>query len=268
MISNAPSLNSSMAATSQGAFPVLGVRVDALQIPDVIQFMEASIHARQPTHYIAVTGMHGVTEALHDSSFRRILNQASLNVPDGYPLVVLGRRKGFRLARRVYGPELMYSFCHNTAHRGYRHFFYGGAPGVADDLARRFVDQFSGLRSVGTLSPPYRRLLPDEEAQICETINSARPDVLWVGLSTPKQEKWMAGFRERLRVPVMVGVGAAFDFHSGRLNQAPAWMRENGLEWCFRLFQEPKRLWRRYLLGGSEFVFNVALQELGLRKFD
>jgi N-acetylglucosaminyldiphosphoundecaprenol N-acetyl-beta-D-mannosaminyltransferase len=249
-------------------FLVLGVHVNAVQIPDVISKMEAWVAHREPVHYIAVTGMHGITEALHDADFRRILNQASLVVPDGYPLVVLGRRKGFPLARRVYGPELMVTFCRETASRGYRHFFYGSAPGVAEDLSQRFVAQFPGLLSAGAFSPPYRPLRPDEEAAICNTINAAQPDVLWVGLSTPKQEKWMAAFRERLRVPVMVGVGAAFDFHTGRISQAPAWMRENGLEWSYRLFQEPKRLWRRYLLGGSEFVFNVALQELGLRKFD
>jgi N-acetylglucosaminyldiphosphoundecaprenol N-acetyl-beta-D-mannosaminyltransferase len=217
--------------------------------------------------YIAVTGMHGVTEALHDAEFGRILNGASLVVPDGYPLVVLGRRNGFALARRVYGPELLQAFCEETARKGYRHFFYGGAAGVADDLASRFAGRFPGMQIAGTYCPPFRPLTPAEEQDVREKIKSSRADVVWVGLSTPKQERWMASHREALGVPVMVGVGAAFDFHTGRVAQAPKWMRENGMEWFFRLMSEPRRLWRRYLVNGSEFAWLVLLEQLGLRKF-
>jgi exopolysaccharide biosynthesis WecB/TagA/CpsF family protein len=159
------------------------------------------------------------TEALHDAEFGRILNGASLVVPDGYPLVVLGRRNGFPLARRVYGPELLQAFCEETARKGYRHFFYGGAAGVADDLASRFAGRFPGMQIAGTYCPPFRPLTPAEEQDVCEKIKSSRADVVWVGLSTPKQERWMASHREALSVPVMVGVGAAFDFHTG------AWRR-------------------------------------------
>ena len=217
--------------------------------------------------YIAVTGMHGVTEALHDAEFGRILNGASLVVPDGYPLVVLGRRNGFALARRVYGPELLQAFCEETARKGYRHFFYGGAAGVADDLASRFAGRFPGMQIAGTYCPPFRPLTPAEEQDVREKIKSSRADVVWVGLSTPKQERWMASHREALGVPVMVGVGAAFDFHTGRVAQAPKWMRENGMEWFFRLMSEPRRLWRRYLVNGSEFAWLGLLEQLGLRKF-
>jgi N-acetylglucosaminyldiphosphoundecaprenol N-acetyl-beta-D-mannosaminyltransferase len=263
-----PSLQTVTAEERQVAsYRVLGARVDAVQIGDVIQRMEEWIERREGGRYIAVTGMHGVMEALHDEEFGRVLEGASLVVPDGYPLVVLGRRKGYALARRVYGPELMEAFCEETAGRGYRHYFYGGAEGVAEELARRFAGRFAGMEIAGTHCPPFRALTAEEEREVCEKINAARADVVWVGLSTPKQERWMARHREMLNVPVMVGVGAAFDFHTGRVAQAPRWMRENGLEWFFRLVSEPQRLWRRYLVNGSEFAWLVMLEQLGLRKF-
>jgi N-acetylglucosaminyldiphosphoundecaprenol N-acetyl-beta-D-mannosaminyltransferase len=187
-------------------------------------------------------------------------------VPDGMPLVWLARLKGNSLKRRVYGPELMTSFCNVSAKRGYRHFLYGGAPGVAEKLAHELSDQFPGLVIAGTYSPPFRPATVEEDAEIVKTISAAQTDVLWVGLSTPKQECWMHAHYELLNVPVLVGVGAAFDIHSGLKKQAPTWMRENGLEWLFRLIQEPKRLWHRYIVYGSEFVFWVMLDFLGLRK--
>ncbi|HEV8076746.1 MAG TPA: WecB/TagA/CpsF family glycosyltransferase [Candidatus Acidoferrum sp.] len=263
-----PSLQTVMAEERQVAsYRVLGVRVDAVQIGDAVKRMEKWIERREGGKYIAVTGMHGVMEAMHEEEFGRILKGASLVVPDGYPLVVLGRRKGFALARRVYGPELMEVFCEETAGRGYRHYFYGGAEGVAEELARRFTGRFAGMEVAGTYCPPFRELTEAEEREVCEKINAARADVVWVGLSTPKQERWMARHREMLNVPVMVGVGAAFDFHTGRVAQAPRWMRENGMEWFFRLMSEPRRLWRRYLVNGSEFAWLVMLEQLGLRKF-
>jgi len=186
-----------------------------------------------------------VAEAQHDPKLKEILNLAGMVVPDGYPLVWLGRRKGFsHLTRRVYGPELMATFCEQTALRGYRHFFYGGADGVAEELARRFLERYPGLVVVGTYSPPFRAMTQKEDQETIALIEESRPDVLWVGLSTPKQERWMYEHKDKLSVPVMVGVGAAFDFHTGRVKQAPTWMREHGLEWLFRLCSEPRRLWR------------------------
>jgi N-acetylglucosaminyldiphosphoundecaprenol N-acetyl-beta-D-mannosaminyltransferase len=249
-------------------FGVLGVRVDAVQIPDAIARMERWIQERRASQYVAVTGMHGVSESRLDPDFRTILNEAGMVVPDGMPLVWLGRVHGHALRRRVYGPELMLEFCRATSSRRVRHFFYGGAPGVADALAERLAGRFPGLAVAGTYSPPFRPLTVEEDAAIVAAINETNADVLWVGLSTPKQERWMHQHRDRLNVPVMVGVGAAFDMHSGRLKQAPAWMREHGLEWFYRLVQEPRRLWRRYLVLGSMFVCNVSLELAGLRKFD
>src|SRR5216683_4642737 len=247
-------------------FKVLGVRVHAVQIPDAIIQMEHWIEGRSRCHYVAVTGMHGVTEAQQDSAFKQILNSADLVVPDGMPLVWLGRRFGFDLARRVYGPELMETFCRATGAK-YRHFFYGGAPGVSELLARLMEAQH-GVRVAGTYSPPFRRLTEEEDRAIVSRIQEAAPDVLWIGLSTPKQERWMYAHRARLQVPVLMGVGAAFDLNTGRVRQAPRWIRENGFEWLFRLLAEPRRLWRRYIIGGSSFVWNVCLELTRLRRFE
>jgi N-acetylglucosaminyldiphosphoundecaprenol N-acetyl-beta-D-mannosaminyltransferase len=252
--------------TSPTSFTVLGVGVNAVQISDVVARMQDWIMQRGSCHSIAVTGMHGIMEAHHDPSFKLILNSSSMVVPDGMPLIWLARLKGNQLRRRVYGPELMTSFCEISVERGYRHFLYGGAPGVAEKLAGELSAQFPGLVIAGTYSPPFRPVTSEEDAEIMRTISAAQPDVLWVGLSTPKQERWMDAHRNLLKIPVLVGVGAAFDIHSGLKKQAPAWMQENGLEWLFRLVQEPKRLWRRYILYGSEFLFLVTLDLLRLRK--
>ena len=248
-------------------FNVLGVRVDAVQIPEVISRMEAWIRRRDACRYIAVTDMHSLMQAQHSPSFRQVLRGADLVVPDGFPLVWLGRRRGFPLPRRVYGPELMELFCRETRKRNYRHFFYGGAPGVAEDLAAGLKALFPGLQIAGTFCPPFRPLTEREDQEIVHMINAARADVVWVGLGAPKQEAWMAAHRQCLAPSVLVGVGAAFDFHTGRIAQAPRWMREHGLEWLFRLSREPHRLWRRYLILGTEFVALVFLELLGLKKF-
>ncbi len=251
---------------SNPAFKTLGVRVNAVQIPDVIAQMEEWIRERSRCHYIAVTGMHGVTEAQHDAYFKKILNEADLVVPDGMPLVWLGRRHGHRLQRRVYGPELMQTFCQTTGHQ-YRHYLYGGAAGIPEHLAQTLQGQY-GINVVGMHSPPFRPLTPEEDQEVIDRIHATNADVLWIGLSTPKQERWMYEHRDELRVPVVVGVGAAFDLNSGKLKQAPSWMRENGLEWAFRLYQEPRRLWRRYLIYGSKFMWHVAAELLALRRFE
>jgi N-acetylglucosaminyldiphosphoundecaprenol N-acetyl-beta-D-mannosaminyltransferase len=249
-----------------GDFRVLGVPVNAVQIPGAIATMEEWIRNKTGPHFVAVTGMHGVVEARRQPEFKSIIREASLVVPDGMPLVWMGRWHGFKMRRRVYGPELMETFFKTTRDR-YRHFFYGGAPGVAALLANKMQKRY-GIRTAGTCSPPFRRLTPEEEQDVVRMVRSVSPDVLWVGLSTPKQEKWMWAFRDRLDVPVMVGVGAAFDFHTGRVKQAPVWMREHGLEWLFRLASEPRRLWRRYLVYGPQFIWNVNLEVLRLKKFN
>jgi N-acetylglucosaminyldiphosphoundecaprenol N-acetyl-beta-D-mannosaminyltransferase len=246
-------------------FSVLGVRVHAVQIPEVVAWMENVILGSSVGRFVSATGMHGITEALHDPMFKRILNDADLVVPDGMPLVWLGRERGFSLRRRVYGPELMDTFCRETGSK-YRHFFYGGAPSVPEQLAQ-IMRRRHNIQIAGCWSPPYRKLNAAEEFHLRQMVTAAKPDVLWVGLSTPKQERWMHAHRDSLAVPLMMGVGAAFDFHTGRVKQAPRWMQENGLEWLFRLLQEPRRLWRRYILNGGEFIWNVALEKMKVREY-
>jgi N-acetylglucosaminyldiphosphoundecaprenol N-acetyl-beta-D-mannosaminyltransferase len=245
-------------------YKVLGVRVNAVQIPDVVETLCRWIHEHGSSRFVAVTGMHGVMEARQSAEFHEILSDADLVVPDGMPLVWVGRSCGLNLRRRVYGPELMETFLRETK-GAYRHFFYGGSEGVADQLARVLQSKFD-IQVAGTWCPPFRPLTPSEEQEIATLIEETKPDVLWVGLSTPKQERWMHAHRN-LNVPVMIGVGAAFDFHTGRAVQAPVWMRENGLEWLFRLLSEPRRLWRRYIILGGKFGWNVALQLLGWRHY-
>ncbi len=248
------------------SYRVLNVRVDAVQIPDAIKIMESWIEERGPARYVAVTGMHGVSVSREDAEFGKILGCAGLVVPDGMPLVWLGRWQGFKhMKRRVYGPELMETFCRETGSR-YRHFFYGGAPGVADALAQAEHKRY-GIQVAGAYCPPFRPLSQEEEREVQAQIADTRPDVLWVGLSTPKQERWMYEHRDTLQVPVMLGVGAAFDLNTGRLKQAPAWMRENGLEWLFRLCAEPRRLWQRYIVNGSKFLWAVCTEHLLPRIF-
>jgi N-acetylglucosaminyldiphosphoundecaprenol N-acetyl-beta-D-mannosaminyltransferase len=247
------------------SFRVLGVRVDAVQISQVIHLLEGWIRRPDRTRYVAVTGMHGIAEALHDAELRAILLAANLVVPDGMPLIWLARWNGHQLRRRVYGPELMDTFCRVTGGR-YRHFFYGGAPGVSKSLGEMLSHKY-GVVVAGTYSPPFRALGADEEKEILDLIHRSQADVLWVGLSTPKQERWMFHHRERLNVPVMLGVGAAFDLNLGRVRQAPRWMREHGLEWFFRLMIEPRRLWRRYLILGPQFAWNVSFELLGFKRY-
>jgi N-acetylglucosaminyldiphosphoundecaprenol N-acetyl-beta-D-mannosaminyltransferase len=247
-------------------FRILGVPIAAVNIPDVIEQMKDWITSGQMCHSIAFAGLHGVSEANKNIQFKGILSSTDLVVPDGMPLVWLGRMHGHSLRRRVYGPELMETFCQETGSR-YRHFFCGGGPGVAESLARSLRERFQ-ITVAGTYSPPFRGLTDEEDKALVDIVHDAAPDVLWVGLGTPKQEQWMADHRIRLRVPVLLGVGAAFDLSSGRLRQAPKWMRENGLEWFFRLLVEPRRLWKRYLLTIPSALWSISFEFVGLKKFE
>jgi N-acetylglucosaminyldiphosphoundecaprenol N-acetyl-beta-D-mannosaminyltransferase len=249
---------------SAQAYQVLGVNLAALQIPDLVSRMESWIRARDYGHLLVFANVHVVVEAQHDPAFKQLLND-SFTVPDGKPLIWLGRKAGFPLARRVYGPDLMIDFCRMTAGKGYSSFLYGGAPGVADGLAT-ILQRDYGTEVVGWHSPPFRPLSPEEDDEVVNMINTACPDVLWIGLGCPKQEKWAYEHLDRLKVPVVGAVGQAFDIHSGRAKQAPSWMREHGLEWVYRLFSEPRRLWKRYLVYNTEFIFRILLQSFRRRE--
>jgi N-acetylglucosaminyldiphosphoundecaprenol N-acetyl-beta-D-mannosaminyltransferase len=236
---------------------ILGVEVSAIDMNAAVAGISTWIGAGQ-REYVCVTGVHGVIESQRDPSLVEIHNRAGMVTPDGVPLVWCGRYAGAETMNRVYGPDLMLEVMDASVARGWRHFFYGAAPGVVDELSERLTGQFPGLNVVGTFSPPFRDLTETETLDVAARINAARPDIVWVGLSTPKQERWMARFRDLLDSPVLIGVGAAFDMHAGRLRQAPAGMQRAGLEWLFRVMMEPRRLWRRYLKIVPTFLWRVA----------
>jgi N-acetylglucosaminyldiphosphoundecaprenol N-acetyl-beta-D-mannosaminyltransferase len=245
---------------------VLGVGISAIDLSQATELiLEAVRQGRRA--YVAVTGVHGVSEAQSDPEFRNILNAAFLNTPDGMPMCWVGRLRGFRNMDRVYGPDLMLSLCAATQDGSIRHFFYGGASGVADELSKALSVRFPGMSICGTYTPPFRPLNAEEETELFDRMQKARPHICWVGLSTPKQERFMSAYFAKLPVTVMIGVGAAFDMHSGKVRQAPLWMQRNGLEWFFRLLQEPKRLWRRYLVNNPLFVIRILAQFSGLKRY-
>jgi len=246
---------------------VLGVGVSAITMGDALTAIDRWI-ATAARQYVCVTGVHGVMESQSDPALREIHNRAGLVTPDGMPLVWVSRLRGHGQVERVYGPDLLLACCRESVSKGYRHFFYGGAPGVPERLAARLEERFPGLVVAGTWSPPFGELTPLEEQAAAERINSSDPHIVWVGLSTPKQERWMARQVGRLDAPVLIGVGAAFDFHAGLKRQAPRWMQRSGLEWLFRLGTEPGRLWRRYLINNPRFVWRLLLQSAGIVRYD
>ena len=240
---------------------ILGVGVSAIEMADALQFVDTTI-AHSGKTYICVTGVHGLMESRRDTTLRAIHNDAGLVTPDGMPLVWIAHAMGQSNTRRVYGPDLMQSLTELSGQRGYRNFYYGGAEGVATRLADRLRAHCPALQIAGCYCPPYRALSPLEDDAIVATINDSGADIVWIGLSTPKQERWMAEHRDRLNAPVLIGVGAAFDFLSGIKPQAPKWMQSHGLEWLFRLVTEPRRLWRRYLLMITAFPILITGQFL------
>lgn len=246
------------------SFQVVGVRMHPLQIPDILRVIDHWIQERKSVHCVVQTGMHGASEAIKNHQLRDMINAADLNNMDGTPMKWLAQLHGFKFAkRRACGPELMETLFRETGPK-YKHLFYGNR--ASQELADRCAKKY-GIRVAGIYPSPMWPVPEGEKARIVQAIESAAPDIVWCGLGTLRQEAWMDEFRKRLTVPVLIGVGAAFDFHAGRLKQAPVWMRETGLEWFYRLVHEPKRLWRRYLVNGPIFVWNVGLELAGLKKF-
>lgn len=239
--------SSGSAAVQPGprTFDVIGIPVSAIDMSAAVATIEDWVDAGA-RQYVCVAGAHSLIESRTNVALRRSLRAAGLVTPDGMPLVWIARLRGLLQVRRVYGPDLMLAMSRRSARGDLRHFYYGGTEGVAERLRDRLRQANPDLDVVGCITPQFRAMTPEEEDALVSAINEARPDVLWVGLGMPKQELWMMRLRDRLEVPVMIGVGAAFDFLSGTKRQAPAWMRRNGLEWCFRLGTEPKRLFARY----------------------
>jgi N-acetylglucosaminyldiphosphoundecaprenol N-acetyl-beta-D-mannosaminyltransferase len=239
---------------------VLGVPLALTDYERTMDWMDATI-ATKGKGYICVAATHTVVATQDDPELRAAVQGASLVVPDGQPVVWAMNALGHDLTHRVYGPDLMAKYCERSAVTGARMFLYGGRnQGALVQLALNLRRRFAGLQVVGGYAPPFRPLSEEEIDAVVAEINHARPDVVWVGIGVPKQEKWMATLRDRLDAPVLVGVGAAFDFHAGLIPQAPAWMQSAGLEWLFRLSKEPRRLWKRYLTYNPRFVLGFARQ--------
>jgi N-acetylglucosaminyldiphosphoundecaprenol N-acetyl-beta-D-mannosaminyltransferase len=245
---------------------VLGVNVSAIDLGRAVDMADRWI-ATENHGYICVTGVHGVMEAQSDTQLRDILNHAFMNVPDGMPMSWVGWLQGFRKMDRVFGPDFMASLCRLSVERHYRHFLYGGESGVAVLLKERLESGFPGLQIVGAYTPPFRNLTAEEETEILTQLQETKPHILWVGLSTPKQERFMANYIDRLQVPLVVGVGAAFDYHTGRLDDCSGWIKRSGLQWLHRLLQDPGRLWKRYLRSNPAFVWKITLQILKWKQY-
>jgi N-acetylglucosaminyldiphosphoundecaprenol N-acetyl-beta-D-mannosaminyltransferase len=245
---------------------VLGVKVSAITMDDAIVNIEQWIREGR-REYVCITGVHGIMECRRDPMLRKLHNEAGMVTPDGVPLVHFLRLNGKTRTQRVYGPDLMREMTLVSGRRGYRQFYYGGDVGVAERLKETLIRRVPALQVAGTFCPPFRQMSPEEDCAVVDAINAARPDIVWVGLSTPKQERWMAAHLGRIEAPVMIGVGAAFDFLAGTKRQAPNWMQRHALEWLFRLCSEPRRLWRRYvyivpgflILAVGEFVRRAVI---------
>jgi N-acetylglucosaminyldiphosphoundecaprenol N-acetyl-beta-D-mannosaminyltransferase len=244
---------------------VLGVGVSVIDQKRAREFLFDTVRQGK-RGYVTVTGVHGVSEAQNDDALRDIFNRALLVTPDGMPMVWMGKLQGHQSIQRVYGPDLMLNLCQHSPDAGFTHFLYGGVPGIAEELRRNLQARFPGLKIVGTYTPPFRRLNDNELSDLQAMVRGTQPDFFWVGMSTPKQERFMAQYLSILpEAKVFIGVGAAFDLLTGRVRQAPPSMQRAGLEWLFRLTQEPKRLWKRYLVNNPLFVLRAGAQLLGLR---
>lgn len=240
---------------------VLGVKVSSVSLAEAVQTIEHWVRVKQGT-YVTCTGMHGIMESRSDPEVKRCHNQAGMVVPDGMPLVWLNHYYDRRHVTRCYGPDLFLAVMKRSAEEdaGFKHFFYGGAEGVPEQLAERMKERFPGLQVVGTYSPPFRPLTEEEDETVVTMIRDSGADIVWIGLSTPKQERWMADHTDKLGSVVQVGVGAAFDFHTGRVVQAPSRVQKSGFEWLFRLVVEPRRLWKRYIKNVPIFLVLVLRQ--------
>jgi N-acetylglucosaminyldiphosphoundecaprenol N-acetyl-beta-D-mannosaminyltransferase len=246
---------------------VLGVGVHALDMPTALQVIEAAI-AQRRRGYVCATGVHGVMEAQRNPTLASIFANALLVVPDGMPTVWMGRMQGLRMMERVFGPDLMLAVARRSELTGWSHFLCGGDDGVAEQLGDVLTSRFPFIKLAGTYTPPYSRLNEVERSTFIRTIDRLRPDIIWVGLSTPKQEQFMAEYLPLVNTTLMIGVGAAFNYHTGRITDSPPWVKRSGLQWLHRLAQEPGRLWKRYLFNNPSFLFHAGLQLTELKRYE
>lgn len=236
------------------SYRVLDVQVSAVN-PDMAFSLIREMAVSRARGYICVAPVSTMVDARKDPAYRAVVNAAAMVTPDGAPVAWLGRWQGYKEVSRTYGPDLMLKVCNEGRSIGFRHFFYGATGLVCDRLERNLKTKFPGIVVAGKIAPAYMKQAEVLAADVIKEINAAKPDILWVGLGSPKQDFWMSLNRSMLEVPVMIGIGAAFDFHADVKPQAPRWMRACALEWLFRLCCEPRRLWKRYLVGNSLFIY-------------
>jgi N-acetylglucosaminyldiphosphoundecaprenol N-acetyl-beta-D-mannosaminyltransferase len=251
-------------------FSILNVKISAIDMNDACSAVEDAVLRRQKK-YICVCPVSTIMECTRNKKALTSVNSADLATPDGMPTVWIAKARGYRNVKRVYGPELMLEICGVSQKKGYRNYFYGSSPDVLEKLKKRLCERYPGLVVSGAYSPPFGQVTKEEDDKIIENINKNNPDIIWVGLGSPKQDIWMHEHRDRINAPVMAGVGAAFDFLAGVKPQAPRWIRNNGFEWLFRLITEPNRLWRRYLIDNLLFLYYISIDLLSkifsLRRF-
>jgi N-acetylglucosaminyldiphosphoundecaprenol N-acetyl-beta-D-mannosaminyltransferase len=243
-------------------FHLLGVPVAATNMQTAICQVRTWIECGDRGRMVTFSTVHMLVEGVRNPGFFEVLQKADMNCPDGKPLAWYGRHKAGRIVEQVCGPEFLPAFCEATADKNLRHFFYGGADGVAAKAAAILKKRNPGLQIAGIYSPPFRSLTVEEKDQVVVAINASRPDVLWVCLGCPKQEMWIDEFRHKLDVPVLLAVGQALDILAGVKDRAPSILRNMGLEWLYRLCQEPRRLWRRYLVYNSIFLYRLVAERL------
>lgn len=246
---------------------VLGVGVHAVNMPVALEIIESAIAERR-RGYVCATGVHGVMEVRRDPALASVFADALLVVPDGMPTVWMGRAQGLPKMERVFGPDLLLAVAGRSEVTGWTHFLYGGGTGVAQELRDVLTRCFPSMNIVGTYTPPFRRLTGEEELTLIGELDRLQPDIVWVGLSTPKQERFMAEYLPLLNTTLMIGVGAAFDFHTGRIADSPHWVKKCGLQWLHRLIQEPSRLWKRYLLNNPRFLLEAGLQLASVKRYE
>lgn len=240
--------------------PVLGAMIDVVGWDVALERLATWARERE-SRYVCICNVHSVVTATQNAEFGRVVNEADMATPDGAPVAWMLRRLGHAGQQRINGPDLMWRYCEQAVSRGESIFLYGGMPETLDILQRRLLEAFPGLQVAGAYSPPFRPLSSQEDDEVVERINASGAGVVWVSLGCPKQEKWMAAHRGRVNA-VMIGVGAAFDYHAGTIKRAPKWMQNAGLEWLHRLCSEPGRLWKRYLVTNTLFVIYAARQLL------
>jgi N-acetylglucosaminyldiphosphoundecaprenol N-acetyl-beta-D-mannosaminyltransferase len=245
---------------------VLGVSVAALDMERAMRCIAAELRARRKG-YVCMAGVHGIMEAQRNPDLAAIYEGSSFTFPDGTPTVWVGRLRGHKQMQRVAGPDLMLEVFRRKEFARYTHFLYGGEPGVAEQLRQKLTFQYPGVRIVGTCTPPFRELNSEEEQDLIARVRRLKPDIIWVGISTPKQERFMHRYLPVLNTTLMFGVGAAYDFHTGRLKDAPQWVKTIGMQWFHRLLQDPRRLWKRYLRNNPAFLCHIGMQLCGLRTY-